>query len=161
MPPHGICRRFRAETSAIGELLLQSKSNLSNLTSGHIVMQIVLPHFAGAARRPREQHPHPGVVGEPDIRCHVHHLRPRRHRGPPEGVPRPGLVLPAEAGAGGQQGGHPQSRVCLHSARPHRTEEPLALNGPPRELLPVHTPQELVPHCSQDGQSATLTHGSL
>ena len=121
----------------------------------------VLPHLTGTARRSREQHPHPSVVGEPDIWCHVHHLRPGRHRGPPKRIPRPGLVLPVEAGARGQQGGHPQSRVRLHPARPHLPEEPLALDGPPRKLLPVHASQELIPHCPQNGQSATFEHGSV
>ena len=46
-------------------------------TYADIVRTFLLQHLTGAARRPREQHPHSGIVGKPNIWCHVHHLRPR------------------------------------------------------------------------------------
>ena len=63
-------------------------------------------------------------------------------------------ILLIQTGPGGYEGGGAQPRVRLHPAGPDRPEEPLAQHGPAGVLLPLHPPQELVPHRAQDERAA-------
>uniref|UniRef100_A0A8D8FMK2 (northern house mosquito) hypothetical protein n=1 Tax=Culex pipiens TaxID=7175 RepID=A0A8D8FMK2_CULPI len=112
---------------------------------------LLLPRVPRGAH---QQHALHGGRDQQHLRCNVHNLRPKRHRGPDEGIPRAGQLIPAAARPRIGQGSDQEPRIHLPATGSDRPRVTLPDDGPARIVLPVRANPERVPRRLQAGAVA-------